>query len=75
MSDTTKTRQQRRKETAGWLLEASIATLIEVGYTRPLAAVITKRVGVSVRALFCHFETMRYCRADMTTEVLRRQLD
>jgi AcrR family transcriptional regulator len=37
------TQQQRREETVARLLEASIATIIEVGYARASAAVITKR--------------------------------
>lgn len=53
-----RTQQQRREETVARLLQASIDTIIEVGYARASAAVITKRAGVSVGALFRHFETM-----------------
>src|SRR5262245_59289000 len=67
--------QQRRAETVGRLLEASIATIIEVGYARASAAVITKRAGVSVGALFRHFETMGDFMAATASEVLRRQLE
>lgn len=70
-----RTQQQRREETVGRLLEASIATIIEVGYARASAAVITKRAGVSVGALFRHFETMGDFMAATAAEVLRRQLD
>jgi len=70
-----KTQQQRREETVGRLLEACIATTIEVGYARASAAVITKRAGVSVGALFRHFETMGDFMAATASEVLRRQLD
>ena len=38
-----RTQQQRREETVARLLEASVATIIEVGYARASAAVITKR--------------------------------
>jgi AcrR family transcriptional regulator len=70
-----RTQQQRRAETVGRLLEACIATIIEVGYARASAAVITKRAGVSVGALFRHFETMGDFMAATASEVLRRQLD
>ena len=42
-----RTQQQRREETVARLLDASIATIIEVGYARASAAVIAKRAGVS----------------------------
>ena len=70
-----RTQQQRREETVGRLLEACIATIIEVGYARASAAVITKRAGVSVGALFRHFETMGDLMAATASEVLRRQLE
>jgi AcrR family transcriptional regulator len=69
------TQQQRRDETVARLLEASIATIVEVGYARASAAVITKRAGVSVGALFRHFDTMGDFMAATAYEVLRRQLD
>lgn len=70
-----RTQQQRREETAARLLQASIDTIIEVGYARASAAVITKRAGVSVGALFRHFETMGDFMAATAYEVLRRQLE
>jgi AcrR family transcriptional regulator len=70
-----RTQQQRREETVARLLEASIATIIEVGYARASAAVITNRAGVSVGALFRHFDTMGDFMAATAYEVLRRQLD
>ncbi len=69
-----RTQQQRREETVARLIEASIATIVEVGYARASAAVITKRAGVSVGALFRHFETMGDFMAATASEVLRRQL-
>ena len=59
----------------GRLLEACIDTIVEVGYARASAAVITKRAGVSVGALFRHFETMGDFMAATASEVLRRQLE
>src|ERR1700756_4504840 len=70
-----RTQQQRREETVGRLLEACIDTIIEVGYARASAAVITKRAGVSVGALFRHFETMGDFMAATASAGLRRQLD
>ncbi|ORJ56968.1 TetR/AcrR family transcriptional regulator [Mycobacterium simiae] len=70
-----RTQQQRREETVGRLLDASIASIIEVGYARASAAVITKRAGVSVGALFRHFETMSDFMAATASEVLRRQVE
>lgn len=70
-----RTQQQRREETVGRLLEACIDTIIEVGYARASAAVITKRAGVSVGALFRHFETMSDFMAATASEVLRRQVE
>jgi AcrR family transcriptional regulator len=70
-----RTQQQRREETVGRLLQASIDTIVEVGYARASAAVITKRARVSVGALFRHFETMGDFMAATASEVLRRQLE
>ncbi len=70
-----RTQAQRREETVGRLLEACIDTIVEVGYARASAAVITKRAGVSVGALFRHFETMGDFMAATASEVLRRQLE
>jgi AcrR family transcriptional regulator len=70
-----RTQQQRRDHTVARLLDASIATIVEVGYARASAAVITKRADVSVGALFRHFDTMGDFMAATAREVLRRQLD
>ena len=70
-----RTQQQRREETVGRLLDACIDTIIESGYARASAAVITKRAGVSVGALFRHFETMGDFMAATASEVLRRQIE
>lgn len=70
-----RTQQQRREETVGRLLQACIDTIVEVGYARASAALITKRAGVSVGALFRHFETMGDFMAATASEVLRRQLE
>src|ERR1700691_2417134 len=67
--------QQRREETVARLLEACIASIVEIGYARASAAVINKRAGVSVGALFRHFDTVGDFMAATAYEVLRRQLD
>jgi AcrR family transcriptional regulator len=70
-----RTQQQRREETVARLLDASIATISEVGYARASAAVICKRAEVSDGALFRHFDTMGDFMAATAYEVMRRQLD
>lgn len=70
-----RTQQQRREDTIAALLDAGIVTIVEVGYARASAAEITKRAGVSVGALFRHFDTMGDFMAATAHEVLRRQLD
>jgi AcrR family transcriptional regulator len=69
-----RTQQQRREETVARLLDASIDTIIEVGYARASAAVIAKRAQVSDGALFRHFPTMGDFMAATAREVMRRQL-
>jgi AcrR family transcriptional regulator len=70
-----RTQQQRRAETVARLLDASIETIIEIGYARASAAVICKRAGMSVGALFRHYPTIGDFMAATAHEVLRRQLD
>lgn len=70
-----RTQQQRREETVARLLDASIDTIIEVGYARASAAVIAKRAKVSDGALFRHFPTMGDFMAATAHEVMRRQLE
>jgi AcrR family transcriptional regulator len=70
-----RTQQQRREETVARLLDASIATIVEVGYARASAKVITKRAQVSDGALFRHFPTMGDFMAETAREAGRRQLD
>ena len=70
-----RTQQQRREETVARLLDASIDTIIDVGYARASAAVIARRAKVSDGALFRHFPTMGDFMAATAREVMRRQLD
>ena len=70
-----RTQQQRREETIARLLDASIDTIIEVGYARTSAALIAKRAQVSDGAIFRHFATMGDLMAATPDEVVRRQLE
>ena len=70
-----RTQQQRRADTIARLLDASIETIVEMGYARASAAVIAKRAGLSVGSLFRHFPTMGDFMAATGYEVLRRQLE
>jgi AcrR family transcriptional regulator len=70
-----RTQQQRREETVARLLDASIDSIIEVGYARASAAVIAKRAEVSDGALFRHFPTMGDFMGATAREVMRRQLE
>ena len=70
-----RTQQERREETVARLLDASIDTIVEVGYARASAAVIAKRAKVSDGALFRHFPTMGDFMTATAREVMRRQLE
>jgi AcrR family transcriptional regulator len=70
-----RTQQQRREDTIARLLDASIATIIEIGYARTSAKVIAQRAEVSDGALFRHFPTMGDVMAATAHEAGRRQLE
>jgi AcrR family transcriptional regulator len=70
-----RTQQQRREDTIARLLDASIATIIEVGYARASAKMITQRAQVSDGALFRHFPTMGDFMAATAQEAGRRLLE
>lgn len=52
-----RTQQERRETTRRKLLDATIATLVELGYARLTTVEVAKRAGVSQGALFTHFDT------------------
>ncbi len=52
-----RTQAERRSTTRSALLTATIACLVELGYTRTTTTEVTKRAGVSQGALFKHFPT------------------
>jgi AcrR family transcriptional regulator len=70
-----RTQRQRREDTIARLLDASIATIIEVGYARASAKMITQRAQVSDGALFRHFPTMGDFMAATAQEAGRRLLE
>jgi AcrR family transcriptional regulator len=70
-----RTQQERREETIARLLDASIATIVEVGYARTSAKVVAQRAEVSDGALFRHFPTMGDLMAATAHEAGRRQLE
>ncbi len=70
-----RTQQQRREDTIARLLDASIATIVEVGYARASAKVIARRAEVSDGALFRYFPTMGDLMAATAQEAGRRQLE
>ncbi|WP_123028341.1 TetR/AcrR family transcriptional regulator [Mycolicibacterium stellerae] len=70
-----RTQRQRREDTIARLLDASIASIIEVGYARTSAKVVAKRAEVSDGALFRHFPTMGDLMAATAHEAGRRQLE
>jgi AcrR family transcriptional regulator len=70
-----RTQQQRREDTIARLLDASIATIIEVGYARASAKVIAQRAEVSDGALFRYFPTMGDLMAATAQEAGRRLIE
>lgn len=70
-----RTQQQRREDTIARLLDASIDTIVEVGYSRVSAKVIAQRAEVSDGALFRHFPTMGDLMAATAQEAGRRLID
>ena len=70
-----RTQQQRREDTIARLLDASIGTIVEVGYARASAKVIAARAQVSDGALFRYFPTMGDLMAATAQEAGRRLID
>jgi AcrR family transcriptional regulator len=69
-----RTQQERREETIGKLLDATIDALAEVGYSRTSVSEICSRAGLSHGALFCHFDSRLALIAAAAEEVGRRHL-
>ena len=52
-----RTQQERREATRRKLLDATLETLVELGYARLTTIEVAKRAGLSQGALFTHFDT------------------
>ena len=63
-----RTQPERRADTIDALVDATIATIAELGYHRATTAAICARAGVTQGALFHHFET----RIDLVVAALQR---
>ncbi|WP_067543981.1 TetR/AcrR family transcriptional regulator [Nocardia crassostreae] len=69
------TQRERREATIAKLLDASIATIDEIGYSRASVKTIATRAGLSYGALFRHFPTMSDFMAATAREAVRRQME
>ncbi|MFC9998545.1 TetR family transcriptional regulator [Nocardia sp. NPDC127526] len=69
------TQRERREATIAKLLDASIATIDEIGYARASVKIISARAGLSYGALFRHFPTMSDFMAATAREAVRRQAE
>jgi AcrR family transcriptional regulator len=66
-----RTQQSRREETRRALLEATVASLLEVGYARTTTLEVQKRAGVSRGALLHHFPSKASLLAAAVEHVVR----
>jgi AcrR family transcriptional regulator len=70
-----RTQAERRSVTRAALLEATIACLVELGYTRTTTTEVVRRAGVSQGALFKHFPTKGELVAAATTRLFDALID
>jgi AcrR family transcriptional regulator len=70
-----RTQAERRSATRAALLEATIACLVELGYTRTTTTEVVRRAGVSQGALFKHFPTKSELVAAATTQLFDDLID
>ncbi|MCC8926634.1 MAG: TetR/AcrR family transcriptional regulator [Rhodococcus sp. (in: high G+C Gram-positive bacteria)] len=68
-----RTQQQRREQTIGKLLDATIDSLCEKGYAATTVSEVVSRAGLSSGALFRHFATRLDLLVAAADEVRRRQ--
>jgi AcrR family transcriptional regulator len=66
-----RTQQERREETRQTLLDAAVASLLEVGYARTTTLEVQKRAGVSRGALLHHFPSKAQLLAAAIEHVVR----
>jgi AcrR family transcriptional regulator len=70
-----RTQKQRRDATIARLLDATIATITEIGYAHTSVKEICTRAGLSHGGLFRHYNTRLDLVVAAAEEVSRRQLD
>ncbi|MFI1917629.1 TetR/AcrR family transcriptional regulator [Nocardia sp. NPDC020380] len=70
-----RTQAERRAETSARLVDATIASIVEVGYARTSTKEICARAGVSHGALFGRFATVLDLMLAAAAEVARRQIE
>jgi len=70
---TRRTQQQRREETIGRILDATITALAELGYTATTVGEVCRRSGVSSGGVFRHFPTRLNLMVAAADEVRVRQ--
>lgn len=68
-----RTQQARREETRRALLDAAVASLLEVGYARTTTLEVQKRAGVSRGALLHHFPSKATLLAAAIEHVVRER--
>jgi len=69
-----RTQVERREQTIGRIVDATIDALCELGYTRTSVTEIGLRAGVSQGGMFRHFDTRLDIVVAAAAEVSRRQL-
>jgi AcrR family transcriptional regulator len=69
-----RTQAERREQTIGRVVGATIEALCELGYTRTSVTEIGRRSGVSQGGIFRHFDTRLDIVVAAAVEVARRQL-
>jgi AcrR family transcriptional regulator len=69
-----RTQVERREQTIGRIVDATIDALCELGYTRTSVTEIGSRAGVSQGGIFRHFDTRLDIVVAAAQEVARRQL-
>lgn len=69
-----RTQAERREQTIGRVIDATISALCELGYTRTSVTEIGARSGVSQGGIFRHFDTRLDIVVAAAAEVARRQL-
>lgn len=69
-----RTQRERRETTIAKLIEATLESLLEVGYARTSVQEICRRAGVSHGGLFRHFPSLLDLIMAATEEVAQRQI-